>query len=48
MKGRLEQIRNVINMLLEELNFVTDLITQTKEMEIRHDKGKNNTYEKRI
>jgi hypothetical protein len=44
MKGRLEQIRNLINILLKELNFVTDLITQTKEMKIRHDSGKESTY----
>jgi len=49
MKGRLEEIGNVINVLIKELNFVTDLITQSKEMKIRHDKGeKNNTCEKRI
>jgi hypothetical protein len=37
----------VINILLKELNFVTDLITQTKEMKIRHDKGKETTHMKR-
>jgi hypothetical protein len=44
MEGRLEQIRNVINMLLKELNFVMDLITQTKEMKIRCDKGEETTH----
>jgi hypothetical protein len=47
MKGRLEQIRNVINILLKALNFVTDLITQTKEMKLRHDKRKETTHMKR-
>jgi len=47
MKRRLEQIRNVINILLKEFNFVTDLITQIKEMKIRHDKGKEEAHMKR-
>jgi len=33
--------------LLKELNFVTDLITEIKEMKIRHDKGKETTHMKR-
>jgi len=47
MKRRLEQIRNVINLLLKELNFLTDLTTQIKEIKIRHDKGKETTHTKR-
>jgi len=47
MKGRLKQIRNLINILLKELNFLTDLITQIKEMKIRHDKGKETTHTKK-
>jgi hypothetical protein len=30
----------MINALLKELNLVMDLITQTKEVKIKHDKGK--------
>jgi hypothetical protein len=47
MKGRLEQIRNVINILLKELKFLADLITQTKEMKIMRDKGKETAHMKR-
>jgi hypothetical protein len=37
----------VVNILLKELNFVTGLAAQTKEMKIRHYKEKETTRMKR-